>query len=178
MTLQINTSTGARDLTTNEQAEARTGLGAAAAADLSAHSSSTSNPHSVTKAQVGLGSVDNTADADKPVSTAQATAIGAAVTAHIDAADPHPGKYAPTDHTHTPASVGAATAAQGATADAALQPGPQLTQAAVTEGLELRALPSVFVCGEMLDWEAPTGGYLLTGAWATGRWAGLHAAKV
>lgn len=132
MTLQINTSTGARDLTTNEQAEARTGLGAAAAADLSAHSSSTSNPHSVTKAQVGLGSVDNTADADKPVSVAQATAIGAAVTAHIDATDPHPGKYAAADHTHTPASIGAATAAQGATADAALQPGPQLTQAAVT----------------------------------------------
>ena len=46
----------------------------------------------------------------------------------------------------------------------------------VTEGLELRALPGVFVCGEMLDWEAPTGGYLLTGCWATGRWAGRAAA--
>ncbi|MEO5619454.1 MAG: NAD(P)/FAD-dependent oxidoreductase, partial [Cypionkella sp.] len=33
-------------------------------------------------------------------------------------------------------------------------------------------------CGEMLDWEAPTGGYLLTGAWATGRWAGRAAAGV
>ena len=48
--------------------------------------------------------------------------------------------------------------------------------ASVTEGLELRALPGVFVCGEMLDWEAPTGGYLLTGCWATGRWAGRAAA--
>ncbi|MCX7287104.1 MAG: TIGR03862 family flavoprotein [Rhodobacterales bacterium] len=47
---------------------------------------------------------------------------------------------------------------------------------AVTDGLELMALPGVFVCGEMLDWEAPTGGYLLTAAWATGRWAGLAAA--
>lgn len=49
---------------------------------------------------------------------------------------------------------------------------------AVTDGLELRALPGVFVCGEMLDWEAPTGGYLLTGCWATGRWAGRAAARV
>lgn len=62
--------------------------------------------------------------------------------------------------------------------DEAISTAGGVTQAAVTEGLELRALPSVFVCGEMLDWEAPTGGYLLTGAWATGRWAGLHAAKV
>ena len=46
----------------------------------------------------------------------------------------------------------------------------------VTDDLELRALPGVFVCGEMLDWEAPTGGYLLTGCLATGRWAGRAAA--
>lgn len=36
----------------------------------------------------------------------------------------------------------------------------------------LRALPGVFCAGEMLDWEAPTGGYLLTACLATGRWAG------
>jgi hypothetical protein len=131
MTLQINTTAGARDLTTEEQADARAGLAAASATDLSAHAASTSNPHSVTKDQVGLGSVDNTADAAKPVSTAQATAIGAAVTAHVDAADPHPGKYAATGHTHAPASIGAATTAQGANADTALQPGAQLTQGAV-----------------------------------------------
>ena len=47
---------------------------------------------------------------------------------------------------------------------------------AVTSGLELRALPGVFVAGEMLDWEAPTGGYLLTACLATGRWAGRAAA--
>ena len=47
---------------------------------------------------------------------------------------------------------------------------------ALTEGLELRALPGVFAAGEMLDWEAPTGGYLLTGSLATGLWAGRHAA--
>lgn len=48
----------------------------------------------------------------------------------------------------------------------------------ITEGLELRALPGTFVCGEMLDWEAPTGGYLLTACWATGRRAGQSALRV
>jgi len=42
--------------------------------------------------------------------------------------------------------------------------------------LEVKALPGVFCAGEMLDWEAPTGGYLLTASMATGVWAaqGLH----
>lgn len=40
-----------------------------------AHGEDTANPHTVTKAQVGLSNVDNTSDAGKPVSTAQATAI-------------------------------------------------------------------------------------------------------
>jgi hypothetical protein len=44
-------------------------------------------------------------------------------------------------------------------------------------GLMIRRLPGVFCCGEMLDWEAPTGGYLLTGCFATGRAAGLAAAQ-
>jgi len=44
------------------------------------------------------------------------------------------------------------------------------------EHLMLKALPGVFIAGEMLDWEAPTGGYLLTGSFATGRHAGLGAA--
>ncbi|WP_026871380.1 TIGR03862 family flavoprotein [Inquilinus limosus] len=39
---------------------------------------------------------------------------------------------------------------------------------ALTPRLELKALPGVFACGEMLDWEAPTGGYLLQGCFATG----------
>lgn len=60
--------------------------------------------------------------------------------------------------------------------DEAISVAGGVTQAAVTEGLELRAVPRVFVCGEMLDWEAPTGGYLLTGCLATGRWAGRAAA--
>lgn len=40
------------------------------------------------------------------------------------------------------------------------------------EHLMLRSLPGVFCAGEMLDWEAPTGGYLLTACFATGRAAG------
>lgn len=39
----------------------------------------------------------------------------------------------------------------------------------LTEQLQLRSNPQVFCCGEMLDWDAPTGGYLLTACFATGR---------
>jgi len=39
---------------------------------------------------------------------------------------------------------------------------------AALDGLELKAAPGVFVAGEMLDWEAPTGGYLLQACFATG----------
>ena len=35
----------------------------------------------------------------------------------------------------------------------------------------LKALPKVYAVGEMLDWEAPTGGYLLQACFATGRFA-------
>ena len=47
---------------------------------------------------------------------------------------------------------------------------------ALTKGLMLRTRPGVFAAGEMLDWEAPTGGYLLTACLATGQWAGRAAA--
>ncbi|MCB1394849.1 MAG: TIGR03862 family flavoprotein [Rhodobacteraceae bacterium] len=52
-----------------------------------------------------------------------------------------------------------------------------IRQDAVTDDLMLRALPGVFAAGEMLDWEAPTGGYLLTASLATGRQAGEAAAR-
>jgi uncharacterized flavoprotein (TIGR03862 family) len=45
------------------------------------------------------------------------------------------------------------------------------------ENLMLKNLPGVFCAGEMLDWEAPTGGYLLTACFASGRWAGNGAIK-
>ncbi|MBJ3761677.1 TIGR03862 family flavoprotein [Maribius pontilimi] len=48
---------------------------------------------------------------------------------------------------------------------------------ALDDRLQLRALPGTFACGEMLDWEAPTGGYLLTACLATGRHAGRAAAR-
>jgi uncharacterized flavoprotein (TIGR03862 family) len=62
--------------------------------------------------------------------------------------------------------------------DEAISVAGGIARTAATEGLELRAIPGTFVCGEMLDWEAPTGGYLLTACWATGRWAGRAAAAV
>ncbi len=46
---------------------------------------------------------------------------------------------------------------------------------ALDERLMVRSLPGVFCAGEMLDWEAPTGGYLLTACFASGRTAGLGA---
>ncbi len=51
------------------------------------HTFSTSNPHSVTKAQVGLGNVDNTSDINKPISTAQQSAIDERVPYHSPAHD-------------------------------------------------------------------------------------------
>ena len=45
----------------------------------------------------------------------------------------------------------------------------------LTRGLMLRGIPGVFVAGEMIDWEAPTGGYLLQGCLATGTRAGNRA---
>jgi predicted flavoprotein YhiN len=46
---------------------------------------------------------------------------------------------------------------------------------ALDERLMVRAMPGVFCAGEMLDWEAPTGGYLLTTCFASGHAAGLGA---
>ncbi len=61
--------------------------------------------------------------------------------------------------------------------DEAISVAGGITAASLTPDLELRALPGIFAAGEMLDWEAPTGGYLLTGCLATGRWAGQAAAR-
>jgi len=45
------------------------------------------------------------------------------------------------------------------------------------ERLMLKNLAGVFCAGEMIDWEAPTGGYLLTACFASGRIAGAGAAQ-
>lgn len=63
--------------------------------NLSTHIADTTNPHVVTKAQVGLGNVDNTSDANKPISTAQQAALdlkasAASLATHIsDVTNPH-----------------------------------------------------------------------------------------
>jgi uncharacterized flavoprotein (TIGR03862 family) len=48
---------------------------------------------------------------------------------------------------------------------------------ALDEHLMLKNLPGVFCAGEMIDWEAPTGGYLLTACFASGHIAGAGAAR-
>ena len=57
--------------------------------------------------------------------------------------------------------------------DEAISTGGGVPFEALTDGLMLRARPDTYCVGEMLDWEAPTGGYLITASLATGR----HAAK-
>jgi predicted flavoprotein YhiN len=48
---------------------------------------------------------------------------------------------------------------------------------ALDGSLQLKAMPGVFCAGEMLDWEAPTGGYLLTACFASGLIAGRGAVQ-
>ncbi|MEQ8900550.1 MAG: TIGR03862 family flavoprotein [Roseovarius sp.] len=60
--------------------------------------------------------------------------------------------------------------------DEAISTAGGLRLSALTAGLMLHTRPGTFAAGEMLDWEAPTGGYLLTACLATGLWAGRHAA--
>jgi len=60
---------------TNKSHTSLTDVGVNTHAQIDAHIADTNNPHRVTAAQVGLGNVDNTSDADKPVSTAQQAAL-------------------------------------------------------------------------------------------------------
>jgi uncharacterized flavoprotein (TIGR03862 family) len=59
--------------------------------------------------------------------------------------------------------------------DEAISVAGGIPRTALGDDLQLNAIPGTYACGEMLDWEAPTGGYLLTGCWASGKWAGRHA---
>lgn len=59
--------------------------------------------------------------------------------------------------------------------DDAISTAGGVQRAALTEPLMLTTQAGVFCCGEMLDWDAPTGGYLLTACLASGRWAGAGA---
>ena len=82
--------------------------------NLNAHIGNTSNPHKVTKAQVGLGNVQNLAPADMPVSTAQATAIADAKAAGTKAQTDLSTHANRTDNPHnvTRAQLGLATTDQ------------------------------------------------------------------
>lgn len=61
--------------------------------------------------------------------------------------------------------------------DEAISTAGGIPRAAMSDGLMLQDWPGVFAAGEMLDWEAPTGGYLLTACLSTGHWAGRHASE-
>ena len=71
---------------------------------------------------------------------------------------------------HLPITLGAARPM-----DEAISTAGGVTLETLDAHLMARAMPGLFAAGEMLDWEAPTGGYLLTAAMATGRAAGLGA---
>jgi uncharacterized flavoprotein (TIGR03862 family) len=62
--------------------------------------------------------------------------------------------------------------------DEAISTAGGIPRAAFDSRLMLTQWPGVFAAGEMLDWEAPTGGYLLTACLATGHWAGCHASAL
>jgi len=59
--------------------------------------------------------------------------------------------------------------------DEAISSAGGVTFEALNDQLMIRCLPGVFCAGEMLDWEAPTGGYLITACMASGRAAGMGA---
>lgn len=112
---------------------------------------------------LGLSAVDNTADTNKPVSTAQAAAIAAAVSAHEAAADPHP-----TYMTQAESDARYATAAQGAKADAALRVIPiaagALASTTGTAGLVYELSDGADV-GAKLTWATPLGAGSPTWCW-------------
>ena len=88
------------------------------------HLTDTNNPHAVTKTQIGLGNVDNTSDANKPISTATQTALNSkadssALSAHVvDTGNPH---------STTAAQIGAAPTSRTITTTAPLTGGGDLS---------------------------------------------------
>jgi uncharacterized flavoprotein (TIGR03862 family) len=84
----------------------------------------------------------------------------------------------PKDAMHDPVRLASAikglpvTVAAARPIDEAISTAGGVRFAALDDNLMLKAMPGVFCAGEMLDWEAPTGGYLLTACFASGRAAG------
>lgn len=87
-------------------------------------------------------------------------------------------ELAPAEHFNDPAQLAVAIKAlplslvKTRPMDEAISTAGGVPFEALDERLMLKQLPGVFCAGEMLDWEAPTGGYLLTGCFASGRAAG------
>ncbi len=87
-------------------------------------------------------------------------------------------ELAPAEHFNDPAQLAVAIKAlplslvKTRPMDEAISTAGGVPFEALDERLMLKQLPGVFCAGEMLDWEAPTGGYLLTGGFASGRAAG------
>ena len=120
------------------------------------HISNTNNPHSVTKAQVGLGNVDNTSDLDKPISTATQTALNGKQNTISDLATIRSNAQAGKAASDTIATYGDivthnvsefATAAQGAKADTAVQPGDLATVATTGSYNDLSDKPTIPTVG-------------------------------
>jgi hypothetical protein len=89
----------------------------------------------------------------------------------------------PKDQLQDPARVAAALKAlplkllRPRPLDEAISTAGGVRMEALDDNLMIKCLPGVFCAGEMLDWEAPTGGYLLTACLASGRIAGTAAAR-
>ncbi|MCF6234066.1 MAG: TIGR03862 family flavoprotein [Rhodobacteraceae bacterium] len=89
------------------------------------------------------------------------------------------GRPLPSDPAALAALIKALPIAHGGLAplDQAISTAGGVARSALDDDLMLTALPGVFCAGEMLNWEAPTGGYLLTACLASGRWAGQAAVR-
>lgn len=116
------TAVEARPTSPVQSVNARIGnvTGLAEASALAAHVGDSSNPHATTKAQVGLGNVDNTADANKPLSVASQNALAAKVDKSTATAK---GDLVGFSAASTPARVGVGTDGQVLTADSTASTG-------------------------------------------------------
>lgn len=111
--------------------------------DLEAHKSDKNNPHSVTKTQVGLGNVDNTSDADKPISTAAETRLSA-LDSVIDA---HTGNKS-NPHNVTKAQVGLGNADNTADSAKKVLSATKLTTARKINGVSFDGSKDITITDE------------------------------
>ena len=92
--------------------------------NVNSHINNKSNPHEVTKAQVGLGNVDNTSDANKPISTATQTALNGKQATLVSGTNI---KTINNTSLLGSGNIAVATTSQGSKADSAVQPGDNIS---------------------------------------------------